>query len=290
MKTTPTEHLDPESVTFHGLDGIALIGDQWNYRPPASDGQPTVLLLHGGGQTRFSWRKTGQILANKAFHVVALDARGHGDSDRASSGDYSTESLTEDVLRVVYQIGRSVVLVGASMGGLTSILAAHQAGSKLVTKLILVDVVPRFEKSGSSRIRDFMSSHLDGFDSLEAAADAVATYLPHRAKPRSPDGLKKNLRLRGGRWYWHWDPAFLARPNESRTERMDQLENAARNLDIPVLLIRGMLSDVVSAEGVRDFLDKVPAAEFVELLGVAHTAASDDNDEFSALVVDFASR
>ena len=67
-----------------------------------------------------------------------------------------------------------------------------------------VDVVPRYEKDGSARIRDFMASGLNGFESLDEAADAVAAYLPYRSKPRSPEGLKKNLRLRDGRWYWHW--------------------------------------------------------------------------------------
>ena len=154
---------------------------------------------------------------------------------------------------------------------------------------MLVDVVPRFEKDGSARIRDFMFSHVHGFDSLEEAADAVAAYLPHRTKPRSPEGLKKNLRLRDGRWYWHWDPAFLTKPQDDPFARVDKLEQAAINLEIPILLIRGKLSDVVSAEGVKDFLAKVPGAEFVELSDAGHTAAGDDNDAFSEVVVQFVS-
>ena len=104
------------------------------------------------------------------------------------------------------------ILIGASMGGMTGILAADEAGPEKVTKLVLVDVVPRYEKDGSARIRDFMASGLHGFESLEDAAEAVAAYLPHRKKPRSPEGLKKNLRFRDGRWFWHWDPAFLTKP------------------------------------------------------------------------------
>ena len=119
------------------------------------------------------------------------------------------DALCADTLAVLDQIGRPVILIGASMGGMTGILAADEAGPETVKKLVLVDVVPRYEKDGSARIRDFMFSHVHGFESLEEAADAVAEYLPHRRKPRSPEGLKKNLRLRDGRWYWHWDPAFL---------------------------------------------------------------------------------
>jgi pimeloyl-ACP methyl ester carboxylesterase len=280
----------PSTVTYRGVDDLALIGDEWNKGAAAAADQPTILMLHGGGQNRYSWKNTGQILADSGFHVIALDSRGHGDSDRSPSGKYSVESLCEDALQVLYQIGRPVVLVGASMGGLTGILAAHEAGPEIVTKLVLVDVVPRFEKDGSARIRDFMFSHVHGFDSLDEAADAVAAYLPHRPRPRSTDGLKKNLRLRDGRWYWHWDPAFLSKPDDDPFARMEKLEQAAINLHVPILLIRGKLSDVVSPEGVEDFLAKVPHAELVELPGAGHTAAGDDNDAFSEAVVQFVLR
>jgi pimeloyl-ACP methyl ester carboxylesterase len=274
-------------VTFRGVDDLNLIADEWNRGADSAEGRPTVLMLHGGGQNRFSWKNTGQILADAGFHVVAMDSRGHGDSDRSPTANYSVETLCSDTLQVLYQIGRPVALIGASMGGLTGILAAHEAGPELVTKLVLVDVVPRFEKNGSARIRDFMFGNVNGFDSLEDAADAVAAYLPHRPKPRSPEGLKKNLRLRDGRWYWHWDPAFLTKPQDDPFARMDMLEQAAINLEIPILLIRGKLSDVVSAEGVEDFLAKVPGAEFVELAEAGHTAAGDDNYAFSEVVVRF---
>jgi pimeloyl-ACP methyl ester carboxylesterase len=277
----------PETVTFRGVDDLALTADEWNSGHADAADRPTILMLHGGGQNRFSWKNTGQILADAGYHVVALDSRGHGDSDRSPTADYSVEALCGDALAVLYQIGGPTVLIGASMGGLTGILAAHEAGPEIVQKLVLVDVVPRFEKDGSARIREFMASGIDGFDSLEQAADAVAAYLPHRTKPRSPEGLKKNLRQRDGRWYWHWDPAFLTKPHDDPFARMDKLEQAAINLEIPILLIRGKLSDVVSDEGVRDFLAKVPHATLAELADAGHTAAGDDNDAFTDVVVQF---
>lgn len=278
------------TVEFRGADDLALVADEWNRGADTSGERPAILMLHGGGQNRYSWKNTGQVLADRGFHVVALDSRGHGDSDRSPTANYSVDSLGADTLRVIDQIGGPTVLIGASMGGLTGILAAHEAGPEVITKLVLVDVVPRFEKDGSARIRDFMFSGVDGFDSLEQAAEAVSAYLPHRAKPRSPEGLKKNLRLRDGRWYWHWDPAFLTKPADDPFVRMDMLEQAAIDLRIPILLIRGKLSDVVSPEGVQDFLTKVPRAEFVELSDAGHTAAGDDNDAFTEAVVEFVNR
>ncbi|MBB2993168.1 pimeloyl-ACP methyl ester carboxylesterase [Mycolicibacterium iranicum] len=285
-----TGHSEPRTATFRGAEDLALVADEWN-NPAETVGfdetRPSVLMMHGGGQNRFSWKKTGQILGDRGLHVVALDSRGHGDSDRSPDARYTVEALCEDTLNVLDRIGRPTVLIGASMGGLTGILAARKAGPEVVTRLVLVDVVPRYEKDGSARIREFMFSHVDGFDTLDEAADAVAAYLPHRTKPRSPEGLKKNLRQRDGRWYWHWDPAFLTKPSEDPFVRVELLEQAAIELTIPILLIRGKLSDVVSEEAVQDFLAKVPNAEFAELTGAGHTAAGDDNDAFSDVVSDF---
>lgn len=287
-RTSPADGgSNPETVQFRGIDELALVADEWNRGAEIAQDKPTILMLHGGGQNRHSWKNTGQILADAGFHVVALDSRGHGDSDRSPTANYSLDTLTGDTLQVIYQIGRPVALIGASMGGLTSLPVAHEAGPELVTKLVLVDVVPRFEKSGSARIRDFMFSGIDGFTSLEEAADAVAAYLPHRARPRSAEGLKKNLRLQDGKWFWHWDPAFLTAPDDDPFERAEMLEHAAINLEIPILLIRGKLSDVVTTEGVQDFLQKVPAAQFIELSDAGHTAAGDDNDAFTDAVVQF---
>jgi pimeloyl-ACP methyl ester carboxylesterase len=279
-----------QTVEFSGAGGLMLVADEWNRGASVAADRPTILMLHGGGQNRFSWKNTGQVLANDGFHVVAIDSRGHGDSDRAPDADYDVETLTADVMAVLDKIGRPVVIIGASMGGLTGILVADRAGPETVIKLVLVDVVPRFEKNGSARIRDFMLTNIDGFESLDQAADAVAAYLPHRTKPRSPEGLKKNLRLRDGRWYWHWDPAFMTKPGDDPELRTEGFETAAARLEIPVLLIRGKLSDVVSPEGVEHFLTQVPRAEFVELSKAGHTAAGDDNDAFSEAVVAFVER
>ena len=287
MSTTSSA---PQTVKFRGVDDLVLVADEWNRGAPSAARRPSILMLHGGGQNRFSWKNTGQILADEGFHVVALDSRGHGDSDRAPNANYTVDALCADTLAVLDQIGRPVILIGASMGGMTGMLVADAAGPQKVTKLVLVDVVPRYDKDGSARIRDFMASGVDGFETLEEAADAVAAYLPYRTKPRSPEGLKKNLRFRDGRWYWHWDPAFLTAPDDDRFVRMQKLEQAVADLTIPILLIRGKLSDVVSPEGVKDFLAKVPNAEFVELSDAGHTAAGDDNDAFSDAVVQFVSR
>jgi pimeloyl-ACP methyl ester carboxylesterase len=129
-----------------------------------------------------------------------------------------------------------------------------------------------------------------GFDNLDQATDAIAEYLPHRRRPRNLDGLTKNLRHRDGRWYWHWDPAFVTSAGDDPFADVERLEQQAIELQIPIQLIRGKLSDVVSPAGVEDFMAKVPGAEFVELSDAGHTAAGDDNDAFSDAVVSFVTR
>lgn len=275
---------DSRRVDFTGAGGLRLVADAWG-APDA----PTVLMLHGGGQHRHSWKDTSAALAAAGLRVVALDARGHGDSEWSADGDYGLPALRDDVLRVIDSIGRPVVIVGASLGGLTGLLVAHDAGPARVTALALIDVVPRYEKDGSARIRHFMQSGLDGFARLEDAADAVADYLPHRPRPRSAEGLRRNLRQHtDGRWYWHWDPKMMTTPPaDDPGERLDLLEDAARALTIPVLLVHGRLSDVVTESGADEFVQLVDGARVVHVAGAGHTAAGDDNDEFSRVVVEF---
>ena len=269
-----------------------MAADRWSDATGPAKG--VVVLLHGGGQTRHSWRATGERLGGLGWIAFAVDLRGHGDSEWSEQGEYGLTAHLGDVLTLVGEIrcrepGLPIALVGASLGGVVSLIATGE-NPGFAQALVLVDVVVKVEETGSARVRDFMMSAPDGFGSLEDASAAIASYNPHRRRSGSLEGLKKNLRLRGGRWYWHWDPAFLTAPHDDPFLRVEQLEQAAVELTIPILLIRGKLSDVVSEEAVADFLNKVPGAEFVELTGAGHTAAGDDNDAFSDAVVSFVLR
>jgi pimeloyl-ACP methyl ester carboxylesterase len=278
--------ISPTTVSLRGADALKLTADVWGPEDAA-----TVLMLHGGGQTRHSWKATSHILAEAGLRVVALDLRGHGDSDWSPDGDYGIDRHCADVLEVLGQLDTPVTIIGASLGALTGLLVSETAGGR-VNRLALVDMVPRFEKAGSARIRAFMQGAPDGFGSLEEAAQAIAAYLPHRRRAFNPDGLRRNLRLReNGRWYWHWDPRMWSMPpKETPEERAVRFESAARSLGIPVLLLHGALSDVVSAEGVATFRTQVPHLEVVRLPAAAHTAAGDDNDAFTTAVVEFCTR
>src|SRR4029078_3383473 len=137
------------------------------------------------------------------------------------------------------------VLVGASMGGGTSLVAVGE-GHVDATALVLVDIAPRLEVEGANKSSGFLSPGAGGFASLEEVADAIAAYQPHRPRPRQLDGLAKNVRLgEDGRYRGHWDPVFRAGLRDL-DERHKRLEACARNLDVPTLLVRGALSDILT--------------------------------------------
>ncbi len=270
---------------FDGYAGVRLAADSWGN----PDG-PLVLLQHGGGQTRHAWKGAGEILGSAGYWAVAFDARGHGDSDWAPDGLYGQDAMVEDLKCVVKALGnRRPVLVGASMGGGTSLVAVGEDHVD-ATALVLVDIAPRIEEEGVDKIQAFMSQAPDGFATLEDVAAAIASYQPHRKRPRTLDGLAKNVRLApDGRYRWHWDPRFrvIRRDLERRQAR---LAVCARNLSLPTLLVRGGASDVLTEEGAQDFLRLCPHAEYVSVGDAAHMVAGDRNDVFGNAVIEFLSR
>ena len=268
-----------------GAGGVTLAGDEWG---PA-DG-PLVILQHGGGQTRHAWKNVGETLGSAGYRAIAFDARGHGDSDWAPDGAYGQDAMIEDLASLVRALGNPrAALVGASMGGGTSLVAVGEDRVD-ATALVLVDIAPRVEPDGVAGIKAFMSQSPEGFDTLEDVADAIASYQPHRARPRSLAGLAKNLRVGDdGKYRWHWDPRFLGRPTDV-VKRRQRFEACARSLRLPVLLVRGGLSDVLTEEGAREFLALCPHAEYVSIGSAGHMIAGDRNDVFGTAVVDFLSR
>jgi pimeloyl-ACP methyl ester carboxylesterase len=263
---------DRHRVSFD-VGPLRLAGDA--YGDPAA---PPVLLLHGGGQTRHAWGGTAAALAAHGWHAVSLDLRGHGDSGWAPAADYSVDAFARDLSAVARQLTSKPAVVGASLGGLAALIAQGEHAEP-----------PRVDPAGVERIIGFMTAHPDGFATLEEAADAVAGYVPHRRRPRDLNGLRKNLRLGAdGRYRWHWDPRFMhggRRP--TATQDPARLEAAARAIRVPTLLVRGRLSDVVSEDGARAFLDLVPHARYVDVSGAGHMVAGDRNDPFTAAVVEF---
>ncbi|WP_341918259.1 alpha/beta hydrolase [Hydrocarboniphaga effusa] len=252
---------------------------------------PAVILTHGGGQTRHSWHGAMRELIAQGYHVINLDARGHGDSDWSPDGVYSVELLSDDLKAVIATLPNAPALVGASMGGITSLHAVGTSDRRIASALILVDVVPRVEATGGAKIMAFMRARPEGFANLEEAADAVAAYNPHRPRPRVISGLMKNLRLReDGRLHWHWDPRFLSMDPPEPPIVTERLLEAAARVREPTLVVRGLQSDIVSEAGIEEFRRYLPTLEVFNVPGAGHMVAGDRNDAFNQGVTDFLRR
>lgn len=264
-------------------DGLKLAGHELG-RPE----DPLVLFLHGGGQTRFAWDATLRTIAEARWHAVAMDLRGHGESDWSLDGNYRLDALAADIAACVDTSPLPPVLVGASLGGLASLCYASTPGAR-ARALVLVDVTIAVEPQGAQRIRDFMLARPDGFSSLEEAAEAVTAYSNGRHRAARSEGLLKNLRQgTDGRYRWHWDPRLLTGPMAvNALPSQPDLERRARGIKLPVLLVRGLMSDVVSDRGVGHLLGVLPHAQVVNVAGAGHMVAGDQNDRFAQEILRF---
>jgi pimeloyl-ACP methyl ester carboxylesterase len=286
-----TRAITPAAAMFKGASGNTLVGDVYG-----ENGAP-VLLLHGGGQTRHAWNKTGDLIARVGRTAYAVDQRGHGDSEWVEDGAYQYDDFAADARvladTLAERSGERPAVVGASLGGMAALIANGQPGEpQHFSALVLVDITPRVDLDGVSKIQGFMRAKLrEGFGSIAEAADAVAAYLPHRPRPRSYEGLKKNLRLHpDGRWRWHWDPRFLdgnRRIGAGSAEIEHALVEAAKRITIPTLLVRGASSELVQEEHAKDFLKLVPHATYVDVSGARHMVAGDRNDQFATAIEKF---
>jgi len=272
----------PTISSFRTAD-LSLATETWH---PA--GRPSLLFAHGFGQTRGAWRGAAAALAGTGCRCVAFDTRGHGESDWLAGGDYHMDQFTDDLLRLAVAQPRPPILVGASMGGLLGLVLAGEVRPAPFRALVLVDITPRWETAGVERILAFMQAHPEGFSDYADAAEQIAAYLPQRRGRKSEQQLRPLLREgEDGRLRWHWDPALLTGVVHESERYQPRLLAAAAKVDVPLLLLSGARSDVVSRSTVDEFLELVPHAQHVELPQATHMVAGDANDAFTREVACF---
>jgi pimeloyl-ACP methyl ester carboxylesterase len=189
---------------------------------------------------------------------------------------------------IIDLLQKPVALVGASLGGIVSLLVAGERKRDKTKALVLVDIAPWAEDKGVNRVLSFMNEHLNGFDSLEEASEAIGKYLKHRTKPVLLHGLQNTLRKGDdGRYYWRWDPALMKNLSVQEVIDDERLLQAAKNTSARLLLLRGVFSDVITARSAARFLEHLPGAEYVEVEKAAHTIAGDSNRAFTRELIRF---
>jgi pimeloyl-ACP methyl ester carboxylesterase len=274
----------PVRTHYVTADGLSLAVEVHH-----AEGRPTLVFAHGFGQTRGAWKAAAATMAALGYSCVSFDSRGHGASDRVAGGGYHMQQFVDDLLGVARAQSEPPILVGASMGGLLGLVVAGEVRPNPFRAMVLVDITPRWETAGVERILAFMQAHPDGFASYAEAAEQIAAYLPQRRERKSEQQLRPLLREgTDGRLRWHWDPALLTGDLLSESERYQpRLLAAAANVDVPVLLLSGERSDVVSHRTVDEFMALVPHARHVEVPGATHMLAGDANDAFTAQIAGF---
>lgn len=282
VRLPPARAVKPAPVVLD-VGAVRLAGERIASDDPGARG---IVFTHGAGQTRGAWGLTARRFAALGWHTLAVDARGHGGSGRNPPNvAYTTDQLVADLLGWAATFASRPVLVGASMGGLTGLVA--QARHECFSALVLVDVTPRWQPEGVGRILGFMRAHADGFTRIDEAADAIAAYMPHRPR-KSAQALAALLeRDADGRWRWHWDPRIVEDLSLALEQRQHELVEAARQIRVPTLLVTGSASDVVSDDTVAEFLALVPHAQHRQIANARHLIAGDDNDAFASAVFDF---
>lgn len=280
-------------VPAGGRSGFVMVDDrQVHYLEWGDRDAAPIVCLHGGAQTAYMWEELGAALASR-YYLLAPDLPAHGDSDPIFDAPFDRHVLASSVAPLAAEFGITrAACVGASLGGITSLTLAA-ARPELVGAVVLVDIGHRLEDAGVDRIIEFMTKH-ESFASLEDAAEAVAEYLPHRRAPADPQRLRRNLRQRAdGRWEWKHGLGRQMRDGGPRPgfggwrELVSGMDREAATIQVPVLVLRGSQSDVLSDEGAGEIAALLPDARLATIGAAGHHAAGDNPETTVSLVRSF---
>ena len=276
-----TTDLAPRDHTVT-LDGLALHYCEWG----TADARPLVLLHGITGHAR-TWDHLATAL-QPGYRVIALDQRGHGDSQWAPGADYSVAAMAADVERLADHLGLGrFLLLGLSMGGRVSIGFAG-AHPERVEQLVIVDIGPDIAPEGMERIRGTIGTAPERFTTEEEAVAYVRRANPlydeAELRRRVAHGL---TRAPDSGLAWKYDKAIReAMRLDTRREVMNLWEPLAR-ITCPTLLVRGSESDILSPEIAKRMLASLPDGRMVEIVGAGHTVPGDQPEAFAAAVRSF---
>jgi pimeloyl-ACP methyl ester carboxylesterase len=247
--------------------------------------RPKMLLLHGGAQSAHSWDFFA-LAMREHFHIVALDQRGHGDSDWSEAGDYDTPFHVADIQAFTDAIGYDhFVLIGLSMGGRNAYTFAAQYPDK-VRRLVIVDVGPDIQAEGRRHIREFLEG-TEVFESFDWLVERVQRFNPRRPEAQIRGSLLNNLKqMDDGRWTWKHD-----RRRGIRRDRGGEMDVAAwealANVQAPTLIVRGAESNILSLQTATKMCHTVKNSRLVEVPKAGHLVQGDNPVEFEKVVRDF---
>src|SRR5882757_2017860 len=285
------DHLQSTSVRAgFSFDEVPLpderyttVGDlRFRYLDWGTEGRRPILFLHGGALTAHTWDLCCLALRDE-FHSMALDQRGHGDSDWAPDADYSIGAQREDVRGFVDRVGLDrFVLVGMSMGAINALAFAVSYAERL-SALVLIDAGPEVRRSGSSRIRDFVNGGAKP-ESLEAIIERALAFNPRRDPKILRRSLMHNLRQQSdGTWIWKYDrKRFQQMDRDAHVAERRGLAASLATITCPTLVVRGAESDVFHEEDAERLAQRLPAGRCITIPRAGHTVQGDNPKNLAA--------
>jgi pimeloyl-ACP methyl ester carboxylesterase len=243
---------------------------------------PPILFLHGGALTAHTWDLVSLALRDQ-YHCIALDQRGHGDSDWAQDEDYSIGAQLADTKGFVDKLGLDkFILIGMSLGAINS-LAFAIAHPERLSHLVIIDAGPEMRRPGSSRIRDFVNEVQDTV-TVEAIIEKALKFNPRRDPKILRRSLMHNLRQQpDGTWKWKYDTRrFKALGQDSHRAERAKLADGLARIACPALVVRGGESDVFHEEDGISLAQRLPAGRFVTVPRAGHTVQGDNPKDLVA--------
>ena len=246
---------------------------RFHYLDWGGTGHP-LLFLHGGGLNAHTWDVVALML-HKRFRCIALDQRGHGDSEWSAARDYRVDTQVGDIEGFVELLRlENPLLVGQSMGGLNAIAYAIRH-SERIRGLVVVDVGPEVNPSGAERIREFSST--PELDSPEAFLERATKFNPLRDPEVLRRSLFYNLRqLPSGKWTLKHDQRRSQEDNAGANARRQHLAGQIEKISSPTLIVRGARSDILSDEAAAKFAHSLPRGRWVRVEGAGHNVQGDN--------------
>ncbi|MBO0735921.1 MAG: alpha/beta hydrolase [Alphaproteobacteria bacterium] len=267
---------------------IASIGGlRFRYLDWGSEGLRPVLFLHGGALTAHTWDLCCLALRD-SFHCIALDQRGHGDSDWAPDADYSIAAQREDIKGFVDELGLPrFVLVGMSMGAINALAFAIHHTQRL-SALVLIDAGPEVRRPGSRRIRDFVNGGAEP-ETLDAIIARALAFNPRRDPTILRRSLMHNLRRQSDdTWVWKYDrKRFQQMDREAHAAERRGLADGLAEITCPTLVVRGAESDVFHEEDAERLVQRLPDGRYVTIPGAGHTVQGDNPRDLAAALREF---
>jgi len=267
-------NLKPSAVILPEDHQVIIGSTRFHYLDWGGRGHP-ILFLHGGGLNAHTWDVVGVMLRDR-FRCVALDQRGHGDSEWSPVADYAVKTQVADVEGFIEQLRlKSPVLVGQSMGGLNSIAYAVRH-SQQIDGLVVVDVGPEINPAGTQRIREFAST--PELDSPEAFLERAVKFNPLRNPAVLKRSLFYNLRQTpAGKWALKHDQRRASEEHARiATAQREQLARQIPQISCPTLIVRGALSDVLTDEAADRFARSLVKGRWVRVENAGHNVQGDN--------------